>query len=30
MTASVTVCPRCASAACFNFCRIIAESSGGV
>ena len=30
MTASVTGWPRCSSAACFSFCRIIAEISGGV
>ena len=30
MTALVTGCPRYSSAACFSFCRIIAEISGGV
>ena len=29
MTALVTGCPRYSSAACFSFCRIIAEISGG-
>ena len=29
MTASVTVSPKYASASCFSFCRIIAETSGG-
>ena len=29
ITAFVTGCPRYSSAACFSFCRIIAEISGG-